>query len=168
MKYLPSIAVYGALAHSIYIVPLAVGLAIGYSKFSEEADRRQRVYDTYLTNERISAELEVKVKPHLEEIRFQREIATNDQYAKIGEILGGVEFDAGASLKREKFRKEPTRRQFAPDVQAIGEDYGIGFSGRYGALQSAALKLEMHRPNIFLTSFTLTAPADRRSLRSVA
>lgn len=168
MKYLPSIVLYGVIAHALYILPLGIGVVVAVSKFGDEADRRERVYQQYRTNERTAEDLSVKVKPHLDAISFERDVAVADQYAKIGDILGRVEGDAGASLKREKFRKEPAKRQFAPDLLTVGEEYGITFSGRYGALQSAALKLELHRPNMFLLSMTLTAPGDRSAAMLVS
>ena len=150
---------YGVILHSLYIVPIGAGLAVGYSKFTEEALNRQRVYALYNTNRATAAELEKKNKPDMQKLNWHRDLASSDQYAKIGSLLNDAETEAGSALKREKFRKEPALKQFSPDTQAMGEDYGIGFTGRYGALQAAALNLELHRPNMLLTSMTLTAPA---------
>lgn len=156
MKYLSSILVYGVGVHALYLVPLVGGLAFGYSKFSTEAQSRAQRWNKLKSDERLAVELRAKVDPQMQVLAFRRDLVFGDQYAAIGTLLSSVESQAGGdNLQRESLRKEPTNRFIIPLIKVPGEEFGITYSGRYGALQTASLTLETMRPNLILLSQTL-------------
>jgi hypothetical protein len=162
MKYLPSILVFGLGVHLIYLIPLGVVLGVGYAHFSEVEQAKQRTYAKWTQNEATSGELSKRVAPHVERLSFFRSVIHDDQPTAIGGLLAACENDAGGNLKREVFRKEQALRFITPENKAPAEEFGMVYSGRFGALQATGLRLEKQRPNLILTSQTLTAPSAER------
>jgi hypothetical protein len=162
MKYLPSILVCGLGVHLLYIVPLSIGLGIAYSQFSAAEDAKLRAYAKWQQNERLSGELVARVAPHVDRLRYFRSLIHDDQPTAIGALLAECESQAGPNLKRDSFRKATETRFIGAENKAPAEEFGLVYSGRFGGLQAAGLRLEKERPNLILTNQTLTAPLAER------
>lgn len=158
MRYRSSILMFGGAIPALIMIPLAAGLTIGSQNFRQVALARKRTFNTYMANVGVIKELGAKITPKMPVLDWQRDLAGGDQYTKIGDILSRVESEASAVLRKEKFRKETTAHAFSPEIKQSSEQYNIGFAGRFGAIEGAALTLETHRPNMLLTAMTITAP----------
>lgn len=154
-NYTSSIVVHGLVIPGLILGVLLGGAYYGNSRFQEEADNREAMFQKMKQDEAQSVVLTAKVTPFIERLNWWKSLVNADQYEGIGEVLGRIEADTpGDQLNREKFRKEPLA-QFSPEIKTPTERFTVGFKGRYGRMQTSLLALETQRPNLLLIGMTL-------------
>ena len=145
------------------LLPLAIGGVVffgGYfvwSMFAKECSVRTVRYEHYIAASEATDKLNKKNgRESLAELNNYRMLATGDQYTMVGNILFPFEKAAGPDALRRVALKKPNEAAEG-SIMKNATTIEVAYDGTFRGIQQAFLNLEKRRPNMLLTSLSVTA-----------
>jgi hypothetical protein len=158
MKYIGSIIMWGVVVPFLVLAIMAAVFYATWSYMNGEVKARQIRYEGYLANTKRIKELTPKVRARMWELLYLREVLLSEQPVAVNEAFRAADEDFSKRNEVRRYAYSSGERGLSPwgaSTQAPFDVLNVGYEGKFGAMQTMFLNVELRRPNLFLENLTV-------------
>jgi len=158
-----------------YLIPIGTALLVGsvaltaWTKFDNIREQCEQRYKRYKIDRKDILTIAPSLPKYQPRIAVLHSLLSPDQYGGVGESFKTIETTLDPRVARRiGYRQMDAGELTIPGVKIPMSGLSVTWNGKLPQVQSAALQIEIERPNLFLTSLTADIEAGQRQERQIS